>query len=136
MPGFTDQLRLPLQRGTCASCHSTPNAGTHSVARMFNIGVAAGNLRTPDLPLYTLRNNSTGEIVETSDPGAAMLSGRWSDVGKVKVPTLRGLSARAPYFHNGAQPDLAGVVRFYDRRFRIGLNPQEVSDMAAFLQAL
>ena len=123
-------------RGSCASCHSTPNAGSHSTPLLLDIGVADGRFRTPDMPLYTLRNNATGATVATTDPGLAMLTGRWADVGKMKVPVLRNLAARAPYFHNGAQADLQGVVRFYDRRFQIGLTPQEVTDLTAFLKAL
>ncbi len=133
--GFTDQLRVP-NRVTCSSCHSAPNAGSHSTPLLVDIGVADGRVRTPDLPLYTLRNNVTGETVDTTDPGLAMQTGRWRDIGRMKVPTLRGLAARAPYFHNGSQPDLAGVVRFYDRRFQIGLTQQEVADLSAFLKAL
>lgn len=124
------------QRGSCASCHSAPNTGSHSVPLLLAIGVADGRFRTPDMPLYTLRNNATGETVDTTDPGQAMLTGRWRDIGKMKVPVLRNLSARAPYFHNGSQPDLQGVVRFYDRRFQIGLTPQEMADLGAFLKAL
>lgn len=134
--GFNDVQRGANVRGSCASCHSAPNAGSHSVPLLADIGVADGRLRTPDMPLYMLRNSSTGETMETTDPGQAMLTGRWRDVGKMKVPVLRGLAARAPYFHNGAQADLAGVVRFYDRRFQIGFTPQEVADLTAFLKAL
>jgi cytochrome c peroxidase len=134
--GFSDTLRVPLQRGTCTSCHNAPNALSHSIARMFNTGVSAGQLRTPDMPLYTLRNTATGETVQTSDPGAAMLSGAWRDVGKFKTPNLRGLAARAPYFHDGSARNAEEVVRFYDRRFRMGLNPQEQADLAAYLKVL
>lgn len=106
------------------------------MARLFNTGTAAANLRTPDLPLYTLRNNATGEVIDTSDPASAMASGKWSDIGRFKTPGLRGLASRAPYFHNGSQRRIEDVVRFYDTRFRIGFSPQEASDLAAFLKAL
>jgi hypothetical protein len=125
-----------IERATCSSCHNAPNTGSHSVARMFNTGVAAGALRTADMPLYTLRNNASGELVETTDPGGAMGSGKWSDIGKFKTPQLRGAAARAPYFHDGSARDLEAVVRFYDRRFRMGLSAQESADLAAFLKAL
>lgn len=134
--GFNDELRLPLQRGTCSSCHDTPNSGTHSVTRMFNTGVAAGALRTADMPLYTLRNNATGEVIETTDPGAAMISGKWKDIGRVKVPSLRGIESRSPYFHNGSVDQIEDVVKFYDTRFKIGFSAQEAADLAAFLKAL
>jgi hypothetical protein len=124
------------QPATCSSCHNAPNAGSHSITRMIDIGVADARFRTPDMPLYTLRNNATGQQVQTTDPGQAMQTGRWADIGKFKVPTLRNLSARPPYFHNGSQPDLASVVRFYDRRFQMGLSQQEITDLANFLGAL
>jgi mono/diheme cytochrome c family protein len=134
--GFNDTLRLPLQRGTCASCHDTPGVGTQSVVRMFNTGVSAAVRRTPDMPLYTLRNNTTGEVIETTDPGSALLTGKWRDIGKVKVPSLRGIESRSPYFHDGSVDKIEDIVGFYDRRFRIGFTRQEVADLSAFLKAL
>lgn len=136
VPGFNDELRQPVVRGTCSSCHSTPNSGTASVPRLFNTGVSAAIRRTPDLPLYSLRNKSTGEVVETTDPGGALVSGKWSDIGRVKVPSLRAIESRSPYFHDGSAAELSDVVQFYDRRFGLGLTPQDVADLTAFLQAL
>ncbi|OFA04201.1 cytochrome C [Duganella sp. HH101] len=134
--GFNDELRRPLQRGSCASCHDTPNSGTHSVVRMFNTGVSAGARRTPDMPLYTLRNNASGETVTITDPGAAMLTGKWKDIGRVKVPSLRGIESRSPYFHDGSVHTIEDIVTFYDKRFNIGYTAQEAADLAAFLKVL
>ena len=53
-----------------------------------------------------------------------------------KGPVLRGLPARAPYFHNGFAATLADVIDFYNRRFNIGLTAKEKSDLLAFLRAL
>lgn len=134
--GFNDELRRPLQRGTCASCHDTPASGTHSIVRMFNTGVSDGSRRTADMPLYTLRNNVTGETVATTDPGAAMQTGKWKDIGRVKVPGLRGIESRSPYFHNGSVHTIEDIVTFYDKRFAIGFTAQEAVDLAAFMKAL
>jgi hypothetical protein len=131
-----DPVHKPIQNGTCTICHDTPNAGNHSVPMALNIGVADGSRRTPDLPLYTLRRRATGEIVRTTDPGRAMVTGKWNDVGKVKGPVLRGLAARPPYFHDGSAATLADVVKFYDRRFQARFTEQEKADLAAFLRAL
>ncbi|HZS49477.1 MAG TPA: hypothetical protein VFA54_01345 [Bryobacterales bacterium] len=49
---------------------------------------------------------------------------------------MRGLSARAPYFHSGSAATLLDVVNFYDRRFGIGFTEQEKADLVAFLGAL
>jgi cytochrome c peroxidase len=116
---------LADRTGTCAGCHRVANQGNQSGFNTLNIGISSAARRTPDLPLYTLRNKVTGETTQTSDAGTATVTGSWADVGKFKVPMLRGLAARAPYFHNGTAIDLKAVVNFYDRRFNIGLTNQE-----------
>ena len=88
------------------------------------------------MPLYTLRNKVTGAIVQTTDPGKALLSGKWADIGKFKGPILRGLSARAPYFHNGFAASLGDVVDFYNTRFNAGFTGSEKADLVAFLKTL
>lgn len=122
--------------GTCTTCHNTPNVGNHSLAVPLDIGIADGARRTPDLPLYTLRNRTTGETVQTTDPGRALISGKWADIGKFKGPILRGLAARAPYFHNGSAATLEKAVEFYDERFGMNLTPREKEDLTAFLKTL
>jgi cytochrome c peroxidase len=122
--------------GTCTTCHDAPNSGNHSVVAPLNIGLTDASRRTPDMPLYTLRNKTTGEIKQTTDPGRALISGKWKHIGRFKGPILRGLAARAPYFHNGLAVDLAAVVDFYDSRFAMGLAAQDKSDLVAFLRTL
>jgi cytochrome c peroxidase len=121
--------------GTCTTCHNTPSAGSRSTKVLMNIGISDASLRA-GLPLYTLRNVATGQAMETTDPGLAMNSGKWADIGKFKVPVLRGLASRAPYFHNGSAATLDEVVNFYDEHFGIGLTAREKADLAAFLRAL
>jgi hypothetical protein len=122
--------------GTCTTCHDSPNAGSHSVKAPLNIGLTDAVRRASDMPLYTLRRLSTGETVQTTDPGRAMVTGKWADIGKFKGPVLRALAARAPYFHNGFAATLDEVLDFYESRFQVGLTPQERSDLLAFLRAL
>jgi len=127
---------LGVINGTCSTCHESPNAGSHSVARFLNIGISDATQRTADMPLYTLRNKTTGETIKTTDPGRALITGVWQDVGRFKVPTLRGLAARAPYFHNGMAEELGNVLDFYDRRFQLGLDNRERLDLILFLRTL
>ena len=122
--------------GSCTTCHDTRNSGNHSVAAPLNLGLTDAERRTPDMPLYTLRNKTTGEIKVTTDPGRALITGKWKDIGRFKGPILRGLAARAPYFHNGFAKDLRAVIDFYDERFTIGFTEQEKTDLLAFLRTL
>src|SRR5262245_12380151 len=97
--------------GTCTTCHDAPNAGDHSVKAPLNIGLTDASRQTRDMPLYTLRRLSpSGERVQTTDPGRAMITGKWADIGKFKGPILRGLAPRAPYFNNGSAATLMDVV--------------------------
>ena len=134
--GLNDATGKPVIAGTCGTCHDSPNIGNHSVGAPLDIGIADASRRTPDMPLYTLTNIKTGEVIRTTDPGLAMLTGKWADIGKFKGPNLRGLAARAPYFHNGSAATLRDVVDFYDTRFNIGMTEQQKSDLVAFLSAL
>jgi cytochrome c peroxidase len=79
---------------------------------------------------------ATHEIKRTTDPGRALITGLWKDVGRLKGPVLRGLASRAPYFHNGSADSLDDVLDFYNKRFNIGLTPQEKKDLIAFLNTL
>jgi cytochrome c peroxidase len=134
--GPADPLPGPIQSGTCTICHDTPNAGNHSISLPLNIGLTDASRRTDDLPLYTLENRTTHQVVKTTDPGRAMVTGKWADVGKFKGPILRALAARAPYFHNGAAATLEEAVEFYESRFNLSLTAREKADLVAFLRAL
>ena len=134
--GLNDTLGSPSIVGTCTTCHDSPNVGNHSLPMPLDIGLNSESRRTPDMPLYTLRCHATGELVKTMDPGRALISGKCADIGKTKGPILRGLAARAPYFHNGSAATLMDVVEFYNERFSLGLTVQEKADLVAFLKAL
>lgn len=152
VPGLNDTLGKPAITGTCTTCHDTPNVGSHSAPLPIDIGVshvaafepdpviasALARLSTPDLPVFkvTCTAGQPGRTVYTTDPGRALLSGRCADVGLMKGPVLRGLAARAPYFHNGAAATLREVVEFYNARFQMNLTETQKQDLVAFLQSL
>jgi cytochrome c peroxidase len=89
-----------------------------------------------DMPVYTLRNKTSGEIKVVTDPGRALITGKWKDVGRFKGPILRGLAGRGPYFHNGSAATLLDAVHFYDTRFGLGLTDEQKADLVAFLRTL
>lgn len=63
-------------------------------------------------------------------------AGVWADVAKFRVPPLRGLAARAPYFHDGQARTIGDVIRYYEERFSIALSQGQRADLEAFLGAL
>jgi cytochrome c peroxidase len=143
---------IPSLQGTCGTCHDTPNVGNHSFPTPLDIGtgdpspsdpaVNTGGIDIAYLPtIRVCRKDSvtklpTSECVTTTDLGQALVDGKFDHVGKIKGPILRGLSARAPYFHNGSARTLLEAVRFYEVRFGLVLTPQEEEDLVAFLSAL
>ncbi len=150
--GLNDTLSTPTISGFCGTCHDTPNVGNHSVKLPLNIGIAnagpfnattgigaAPALDITGLPVFTIScvtGPNQGATYTVTDPGRALISGKCADIGKVKGPILRGLAARAPYFHNGSAATLEDVVTFYEQRFRINFTDQEKSDLVAFLKSL
>jgi cytochrome c peroxidase len=145
----TDRKRAQIARGqelfntalnatgrTCSGCHNVANNGTNMNGTLFNIGTSAASRRTPDLPLYTLQSRIDGSTVQTTDPGRAVASGLWNDMSRFKVPSLRGLAARAPYFHNGIAATLEDVVHLYEESLGFDFTLQEEEDLVAFLRAL
>ena len=144
--------------GTCATCHDTPNIGHHSLPLPLDIGVghssnpnfepdpivaaAVAQLSEPDLPLFLISgcpnpfNKGQAESFYTTDPGKALVSGNCADFNRVKGPILRGLAARAPYFHNGAAANLHELVNFYNLRFQMSLSEKQKEQLVAFLNSL
>ena len=148
--GGPGQFNVPIV-GTCTTCHDAPHAGDHSVPAPLDIGIAEPpvplaqggdgvhsrfGLVVGDMPVYTFRNKTSGEIKIVTDPGRALITGRWKDVGRFKGPILRGLAGRAPYFHNGSAASLRDVVDFYDTRFALNLTDGQKTDLVAFLRSL
>jgi hypothetical protein len=120
----------------CNSCHNSANNGTNFNDLLLDIHTASAEARTPDLPLYTVRNRMTGEERQLTDTGQGNVTGLWNDLGKFKTPTLRALSSRAPYFHNGIAASLEDVVRHYERHLNFVFSDSQREDLVAFLRAL
>jgi hypothetical protein len=122
--------------GSCGGCHNAANNGSNVNGTLFDVGASRPEFRRSGMPLYTIRNRTTLEVRQTTDPGRALRSGRWSDVDRFKTPSLRGAVARPPYFHNGIAATLEDVVTHYEVALGFVYTPQEKEDLVAFLKAL
>ena len=139
--GLNDASGQSTIMGTCTTCHNTPNVGNHSRARFMATGTSSPNLADNplagnliDFPKYTLRNKSTGAQITTTDPGKGLRSGKWNDINKFKVPNLRSLGNRPPFFHNGEGKSLTDVVNFYNQRFKMNMTSEEIRKVVVFLR--
>jgi cytochrome c553 len=67
---------------SCSACHNSANNGTNVDNRLFDTATASAEARTPDLPLYTIRNRTTGEERQITDTGQGNVTGKWNDLGR------------------------------------------------------
>jgi len=147
--------------GTCSTCHSSKNVGNDTAGDPKRLGIMDNSSgvnvmpATSDFPRFALYcptgtipffsnpvtspncpGNTTCDMFITTDPGKGLITGKCKDLGKMKVPVLRGLASRAPYFHGGNAATLMDAVNFYDHRFNIELTSQEKQDLVNYLSSL
>lgn len=130
-------------RNSCVFCHNMSQMGNDVAPGQVDLGTTTLPFAdpAPHLPLFRIVCTGTphphyGRVIHTSDPGYALSTGRCADVGKITLQSLRGLSARAPYFSNGSAKDLRAVVDYYERRYSIGYSEQEKQDLVNLMSVL
>ena len=112
-------------KGNCVTCHLGPNLTDE---RFHNTGVGYRDGRF-------------------ADDGRFTVSGRETDRGAFKTPTLRNVAETAPYMHDGSIATLEDVIDDYnnggtpnpylDREIRkLELSEDEKNALAAFLRTL
>ncbi|MEX0964770.1 MAG: cytochrome c peroxidase [Pseudohongiellaceae bacterium] len=146
-------LKLFIGKGQCVTCHNGPLLSNHE---FHNTGVLAVNGTMPSMGRYD------GIRISREDPFNCL--GQFSDataeqctelrfsrdtndlVGAMKTPTLRNISATAPYMHGGQMQDLKQVIDHYNRAPSsmlshneakpLGLRTVERNQLEAFLLTL
>ena len=137
-PGALDDdqklgFRIFFGKAACNQCHLGPNL---TDSRFHNLGVGW----RPPAP-------GADPASGFADPGRVKVSGQARDTGAFKTPTLRDVSRRAPYMHDGSVGTLRETVELYDRGGvanpwlspdvkPLHLSPREVDALVAFLKAL
>ena len=108
----------------------------------------------PDNLLFTNNVFINNGLDVSPDPGYFGVTGKETDRGKFKTPTLRNIQYSAPYMHDGRFDSLQEVVEFYNsgvnfnspnisafmdkpgRTTGLNLKTQEKRDLVTFLKAL
>lgn len=92
--------------------------------------------------------DESGKAIGAQDLGRGKVSEDEADNDKFRTPTLRNVSATAPYFHDGSVEKLEDAVRYMasggnakapnrDELLRdVGLTDAEIDDIVAFLESL
>ena len=72
----------------------------------------------------------------TTDPGKGLITGKCQDLGKMKVPILRGLASRAPLFPRGQCQDTARRGQFLQSALRYQVHGPAKADLVNYLSSL
>jgi len=93
--------------------------------------------------------HNLGVGMDSDDPdlGRYIVSGDEKDTGAFKTPTLRNVTASAPYMHDGSQKTLEEVVEWYakgghpnphlsEKVKKLDLTEQDKKDLVEFMKAL
>ena len=124
-------------RFECYHCHS----GIHFTNTLQTARMAEGEVGFHNTGLY--------QDYPEAVPGLIEITGRASDAGRFRTPSLRNVAVTAPYMHDGSIPDLRGVIAHYASAGRAPGHPMkdgmiqgfsatdaEVTDLIAFLESL
>ena len=120
----------------CGGCHDAANNGVNVNGAMIDIGLSRPQLAKPDMAVFTFQSRVDGSLKQSTDPGLGLRDGSFRNLNRFKVPNLRGLAARAPYFHGGSAETLEDVVHHYESTLGFVFTAAEEADLIAFLQAL
>ena len=126
-------FRIFFGKAACNQCHLGPNL---TDSRFHNLGVG---FRQPP--------PGADPASGFADPGRVRVTGKAADTGAFKTPTLRDVSRRSPYMHDGSVATLRDAVLLYDRGGvpnpwlspdvkPLRLSAEQVDALVAFLEAL
>lgn len=140
------------ERLECFHCHTGYNFTDSTVDR------ATTRIETPfhNTGLYNI--GGTGAFPENNH-GLFEITGKPTDMGKFRAPTLRNIAKTAPYMHDGSVATLQDVLRFYSAGGRLitsgphagdgrlspfkddlivsfTISDAEIADVIAFLESL
>ncbi|MBH1979080.1 MAG: c-type cytochrome [Comamonadaceae bacterium] len=96
--------------GKCVTCHS----GSTFTDANTRLHPPADSMAEPESPSYAAR----------------------SATRQYRTAPLKGVWQHAPYFHDGSAATLDEVAQTYNTRLGLGLNAQDVSDLAQYLKSL
>lgn len=155
-PGTTpEEIRgrnwiVPSASGVCGHCHGGPmlNETTEFLlapfppgTRFFTAFVSELNKGNNPVTRFLVDNGTdTPTVVDSPDPGLALISGNPADANFFRIPTLWGVKDTAPYFHDNSAATLADLTQHYSDYFIIvGVGPlsaQDQADIIAYLRLL
>jgi cytochrome c peroxidase len=141
---------VPSVEGICGHCHAGPMLNETSEfllapappgSRFFTAFVSELNKGENPVQTFLVDNgDGTTTVIESPDPGRALVTGDPADANFFRIPTLWGAKDTAPYFHDNSAATLEELAQHYSDYFQIvglpALTEQEQADIVAYSRLL
>jgi len=145
-------------KARCQDCHTIGQTDAIFTDNKFhNLGVGFNRIEKTFMPVANAfrKAKQAGKNIdesvltsaEASELGRFVVTLRPTDIGAFKTPTLRNLTATAPYMHDGSIKTLEEVIELYDKGGEknplldsgirpLNLTPQEKADLVELLKSM
>ncbi|KAB0581391.1 di-heme enzyme [Ideonella dechloratans] len=90
----------------CIKCHQEPNFG----GQFLSVATVKPDVSFHNKGLYNLDGQGA---YPAESPGVIEITGKASDMGMYRAPTLRNIELTAPYMHDGSVATLGEVIDLY-----------------------
>lgn len=90
----------------CIQCHQEPNFG----GQFLSVATVKPDVSFHNKGLYNLDGQGAYPV---ASPGVIEITGKASDMGMYRAPTLRNIELTAPYMHDGSVATLGEVIDLY-----------------------
>ncbi|MBL8949916.1 MAG: hypothetical protein JNK82_04005 [Myxococcaceae bacterium] len=139
--------------GICSHCHAGPMLNETSEflipppgvivppgSRFFSAFVSEFNKANAPVLTFNVTTPTGTVVVQSPDPGRALITGELGDVNAFRIPTLWGSAKTGPWFHDNSARTLQDMAQHYSDYFTIvlgtPLTAQQQADIVAYLKLL
>ena len=150
-------LELYKGKARCQECHAiSTNYALFTDNKFHNVGVGFNKIRprlreiVRQVKMAQQKGIELDESVltnsEVSELGRFVVTGKTSDIGAFKTPSLRNIAVTGPYMHDGSLATLEEVMELYNEGGEknpflgslrvLNLTDGEIKDVVEFLRSL
>lgn len=150
-------LELYLGKARCQECHMiSEKYALFTDNKFHNLGVGFKKIQprlrqlVKEVKMSQQKGQELDESILTksdvSELGRFVITGKTSEIGAFKTPTLRNIAVTGPYMHDGSMATLQEVMELYNKGGEknpflgsvrvLNLTDQEIKDVIAFMESL
>lgn len=150
-------LELYLGKARCQECHTiSEKYALFTDNKFHNLGVGFKKIQprlrglVREVKMSRQQGKELDESILTkgdiSELGRFVITGKTSEIGAFKTPTLRNIAVTGPYMHDGSLKTLQEVMDLYNKGGEknpflgsvrvLNLTDEEIKDVIAFLESL